>query len=174
MNQAATCWLSARRWLLSFAPHTQDWWDSVKNELEKPSFNKKQMADMYDEMSSSLGDRNTGGHGMFRTKFIKVCGLIFKARKSCIFYKNDWFSFLFFIWQKFAKEVEKLLGSKGSKLFEKRKEKSFVRQVEELAGSMRGFQKEPGNLKEYSPWLSGFKAEAFGNELEIPGQNSHQ
>ena len=70
--------------------------------------------------------------------------------------------------------MEKLLGSKGSKLFEKRKEKSFVRQVEELAGSMRGFQKEPGNLKEYSPWLSGFKAEAFGNELEIPGQNSHQ
>lgn len=68
--------------------------------------------------------------------------------------------------------MEKLLGPKGSKLFEKRKEKSFVRQVEDLAASMRGFQKEPGNLKEYSPWLSGFKADAFSNELEIPGQHS--
>ncbi|XP_049912803.1 DNA-dependent protein kinase catalytic subunit isoform X2 [Epinephelus moara] len=120
----------------------KDWWDSVKNELEKPSFDKKQMSNMFDEMYSSLGDRNKDSHGMFRTKFIK----------------------------KFAKEVEKLLGSKGSKLFEKRKDKSFVRRVDELAASMRGFQKEPGNLKEYSPWLSGFKADTFSNELEIPGQ----
>ncbi|KAM9337515.1 DNA-dependent protein kinase catalytic subunit [Symphorus nematophorus] len=120
----------------------RDWWDGVKNELEKPSFDKKQMGNMYDEMYSSVGDHNTCGHGMFRKKFIK----------------------------KFAKDVEKLLGPKGSKLFEKRKDKSFLRQVEELAASMRGFQKEPGNLKEYSPWLSGFKADAFSNELEIPGQ----
>ncbi|XP_037613149.1 DNA-dependent protein kinase catalytic subunit isoform X1 [Sebastes umbrosus] len=120
----------------------RDWWDCLKNELEKTNFDKKRMGNMYDEMQSSLGDRSAGGHGMFRTKFIK----------------------------KFAKDVEKLLGSKGSKLFEKRKEKSYVRQVDELAASMRGFQKEPGNLKEYSPWLSGFKADAFGNELEIPGQ----
>ncbi|XP_041817023.1 DNA-dependent protein kinase catalytic subunit isoform X2 [Chelmon rostratus] len=120
----------------------KDWWDGVKNELEKASFDKKRMGDMYEEMFSSLGDRNAAGHGMFRKKFI----------------------------QKFAKDLEKLLGPKGSKLFEKRKEKSFVRQVEDLAASMRGFQKEPGNLKEYSPWLSGFKADALNNELEIPGQ----
>ncbi|XP_054478556.1 DNA-dependent protein kinase catalytic subunit [Anoplopoma fimbria] len=121
----------------------KDWWDCVKNVLEKPSFDKKRMGIMYEEMHSSLGDWNTGRHGMFRTKFIK----------------------------KFAKDVEELLGSKGSKLFEKRKDKSFVRQVDELAASMRGFfQKEPGNLKEYSPWLSGFKADTFSNELEIPGQ----
>lgn len=68
--------------------------------------------------------------------------------------------------------MEKLLGPKGSKVFEKRKEKSFLQQVDELAGSMREFQKEPGNLKEYSPWLSGFKADAFSNELEIPGRQS--
>lgn len=68
--------------------------------------------------------------------------------------------------------MEKLLGPKGSKLFEKRKDKSFVQQVDSLAASMRGFQKEPGNLKEYSPWLSGFKSDAFSNELEIPGQHS--
>ncbi|XP_029313652.1 DNA-dependent protein kinase catalytic subunit [Cottoperca gobio] len=120
----------------------KDWWDCVKNELEKPSFDKKQMGNMYDGMLSSLGDCNTGGHGMFRKKFIK----------------------------KFAKDVEKLLGARGSKLFEKRKDKSFVRQVDDLAVSMRGFQKEPGNLKEYSPLLSGFKADKFSNELEIPGQ----
>ena len=72
--------------------------------------------------------------------------------------------------QRFAKDVEKLLGAKGSRLFEKRRDRSFVRQVDELAASMRGFQKEPGNLKEYSPWLSGFKAAPFSNELEIPGQ----
>lgn len=120
----------------------KDWWDSVKNELEKPSFDKKQMGHMFDEMYSLLGDRSSSSHGAFRKKFI----------------------------QKFAKDVEKLLGPKGSKLFEKRKDKSFRGQVENLATSMRGFQKEPGNLKEYSPWLSGFRADAFSNELEIPGQ----
>nr|XP_046226723.1 DNA-dependent protein kinase catalytic subunit isoform X2 [Scatophagus argus] len=120
----------------------KDWWDGVKNELEKPSFDKKRMGSMYDEMQSSLGDRNTAAHGMFRKRFI----------------------------QKFAKPVEKLLGPKGSKLFEKRRDRGFLRQVDDLATSMRGFQKEPGNLKEYSPWLSGFKADAFSNELEVPGQ----
>ncbi|CAJ1081863.1 DNA-dependent protein kinase catalytic subunit [Xyrichtys novacula] len=120
----------------------RDWWDGVKNELEKMSFDKKQMSQMYEEMFSSLGDHNTEGHGMFRKKFIK----------------------------KFSKEVEKVLGPGGNKLFEKRKDKSMLKQVDALAASMRGFQKEPGNLKEYSPWLSGFKADAFSNELEIPGQ----
>ncbi|XP_033988441.1 DNA-dependent protein kinase catalytic subunit isoform X2 [Trematomus bernacchii] len=121
----------------------KDWWDCVKNELERPSFDKKQMANMYDEMLSSLGDRDMGRHGKFRTRFIK----------------------------KFSKEVEKLLGPKGSKLFEKRKEKNFVRQVDNLASSMRQFPNDPpGNLKEYSPLLSGFKADSFNNELEIPGQ----
>lgn len=71
--------------------------------------------------------------------------------------------------------MEKLLGSKGSKLFEKRTEKSFVRQVDDLAASMRGWIKEePGNLKEYSPWLSGFKADTFSNELEVPGRYSRK
>ncbi|KAJ4925203.1 hypothetical protein JOQ06_017938 [Pogonophryne albipinna] len=121
----------------------KDWWDYVKNELERPSFDKKQMANMYDEMLSFLGDRDMGRHGKFRTRFIK----------------------------KFSKEVEKLLGPKGSKLFEKRKMKNFVRQVEELASSMRQFPNDPpGNLKEYSPFLSRFKADTFNNELEIPGQ----
>lgn len=70
--------------------------------------------------------------------------------------------------------MEKLLGPKGIILFEKRREKCFIRQVDALAASMRGFQKEPGNLKEYSPWLSGYKADTFGNELEVPGQQREQ
>uniref|UniRef100_A0A3Q3GYS0 DNA-dependent protein kinase catalytic subunit n=1 Tax=Labrus bergylta TaxID=56723 RepID=A0A3Q3GYS0_9LABR len=107
----------------------KDWWDCVKNELEKASFNEKQMTRLYEEMYSSLGDQNAEGHGKFRKKFIQVCS----------FFKKN-LSF-------------------------------FCEQVEELVASMRGFyQKEPGNLKEYSPWLSGFKADAFSNELEIPGQ----
>ncbi|KAM9839260.1 DNA-dependent protein kinase catalytic subunit [Aulostomus maculatus] len=120
----------------------RDWWDSVKNELENSSFDKNKMDSMYNEMHSLLGNPNTKGHGAFRKKFIK----------------------------RFAKDVENLLGHKGSKLFEHRRDKSFVRKVDDLAGSMRGFQKEPGNLREYSPWLSGFKADMFRNELEIPGQ----
>lgn len=120
----------------------KDWWDSVKNQLEKNSFDKKQMSAMYNEMYSSLGNQNASGHGAYRRKFI----------------------------QKFGKEVESLLGAKGSKVFEKRKDKSFLKNVEDLAQSMRGFQKEPGNLKEYSPWLSGFKQGPLSNELEIPGQ----
>lgn len=73
--------------------------------------------------------------------------------------------------QKFFKDVEELLGPNGKQLFEKRKDKTFLQEVDELATSMRDFQKEkePGNLKEYSPWLSGFKADSFRNELEIPG-----
>lgn len=54
----------------------QDWWDSVKNELEKPDFDKKRMGEMFEEMHSSLGNRNAGGHGMFRKKFIQVWGFL--------------------------------------------------------------------------------------------------
>ena len=66
--------------------------------------------------------------------------------------------------------MEKLLGPGGSKLYEKRKDKEYVKKVDDLAASMRGFQKEPGNLKEYSPWLSNFRVETLKSELEVPGQ----
>ncbi|XP_056289749.1 DNA-dependent protein kinase catalytic subunit-like [Pseudoliparis swirei] len=120
----------------------KDWLDGVKNELDKPSFDEERMGVLYEEMHASLGDCKRGGHGTFRSKFIR----------------------------KFAKDVATLLGSKGRNLFEMRKENPVLKQLEDLAASMRGFQKEPGNLKEYSPWLSGFKADTFSNELEIPGQ----
>ncbi|XP_024136141.1 DNA-dependent protein kinase catalytic subunit isoform X1 [Oryzias melastigma] len=120
----------------------RDWWEGVKNELEKPTFTKKQMRSMYEEMHSALCCPNTEGHGMFRRKFI----------------------------QEFSKKVEKLFGPGGSQLFEKKRDKGFLKEIDKLLEAMRGISKEPGNLKEYSPWLSGFKADAFNNELEVPGQ----
>ncbi|XP_062335709.1 DNA-dependent protein kinase catalytic subunit [Osmerus eperlanus] len=120
----------------------KDWWDGVKNELEKPSFDQRMMKRLYDEQRSALGDQKAQGVGAFRRKFI----------------------------QKFAKEVEKLFGPGGSTLWKKRKEKNFLMEVDKLVDSMRGFQKEPGNLKEYSPWLSNFKPDALRNDLEVPGQ----
>lgn len=65
--------------------------------------------------------------------------------------------------------MEKFFGLGGSKVFEKRKDKDYLRAVDDLVSSMRGFQKEPGNLKEYSPWLSNFSADTHRNELEVPG-----
>ncbi|XP_077480903.1 DNA-dependent protein kinase catalytic subunit [Stigmatopora argus] len=120
----------------------KDWWENVKNEMEKKDFDKKKMENLYDELYSVLGDWNKDGHGMFRKKFIK----------------------------EFAKEMEDLLGRKGSELFKKRKDQSFRKKVDSLAMSMKTFQKEPGNVKEYSTWLSAFQAGPFKNELEIPGQ----
>uniref|UniRef100_A0A9J8AJD6 DNA-dependent protein kinase catalytic subunit n=1 Tax=Cyprinus carpio carpio TaxID=630221 RepID=A0A9J8AJD6_CYPCA len=124
----------------------KDWWDEVKNQLDKPDMDKKKMKQLYEEMAGMLGDSKSPGFGSFRRKFI----------------------------QKYCKEVEKLLGAGGSKLYEKRKDKEFLQQVDRLAMSMRGFQKEPGNMKEYSPWLSSFKTETLKNELEVPGQYDGQ
>ncbi|XP_056317923.1 DNA-dependent protein kinase catalytic subunit [Danio aesculapii] len=120
----------------------KDWWDEVKNQLDKPNLDKKKMKHLYEEMTELLGDAKSLRFGSYRRKFI----------------------------QKFSKEVEKLLGAGGSKLYERRKDKDFLQQVDRMAQSMRGFQKEPGNMKEYSPWLSSFKAETLKNELEVPGQ----
>uniref|UniRef100_A0AAR2IVV3 DNA-dependent protein kinase catalytic subunit n=1 Tax=Pygocentrus nattereri TaxID=42514 RepID=A0AAR2IVV3_PYGNA len=120
----------------------KDWWDEVRNQLENPNMDKKMMRELYGEMSASLCDSKAQGFGSFRKKFV----------------------------QKFSKEVEKLLGPGGSKLYEKRKDKDYIKKVDELAVSMRGCQKEPGNLKEYSPWLSNFRVEALKSELEVPGQ----
>ncbi|XP_051572291.1 DNA-dependent protein kinase catalytic subunit-like isoform X3 [Myxocyprinus asiaticus] len=120
----------------------KDWWDEVKNQLDKPNLDKRKIRQLYEEMTGLLGDSKSPGFGSFRRKFI----------------------------QKYCKEVEKLLGAGGSKLYDKRKDKEFLQQVDQMAASMRGFQKEPGNLKEYSPWLSSFKAETLKNELEVPGQ----
>lgn len=55
---------------------SQDWWDTLKNEMEKSTFDKKKMADRFDELFSSLGYQKTSGQGMFHKKFIQVCSLL--------------------------------------------------------------------------------------------------
>ncbi|KAL4648766.1 DNA-dependent protein kinase catalytic subunit isoform X1 [Arapaima gigas] len=107
----------------------KDWWESVKNELERKNLDRKTIKQKYDDMFSTLGDQKVVGLGSFHKKFI----------------------------QKFAKEIEKLLGSDGSKLFEKKMDKGYLKLVDDLAAKMRDFQREPGNLKEYSPWMSNFR-----------------
>ncbi|TSL34570.1 DNA-dependent protein kinase catalytic subunit [Bagarius yarrelli] len=59
---------------------------------------------------------------------------------------------------------------KFSQVFEKRENKDYLRAVDNFVLTMKGFLKEPGNLKEYSPWLSNFSADTLRNELEVPGQ----
>uniref|UniRef100_A0A8C1YUK1 DNA-dependent protein kinase catalytic subunit n=1 Tax=Cyprinus carpio TaxID=7962 RepID=A0A8C1YUK1_CYPCA len=123
-----------------------DWWNEVKNQLDKPALDKMKMKQLYEEMAGMLDDSKSPGFGSFRRKFI----------------------------QEYCKKVETLLGAGGSKLYERPKDKAFIQQVDNLAFSMKDFQKEPGNMKEYSPWLSSFKAETLKNELEVPGQYDGQ
>lgn len=160
---------------------SQDWWHSLKNEMDKKSFTKETMSDLYNDLFSSLGHRNPSSQGTFHRKFLQVRRRFCFCDSGCLnplrptqdvlhsFKASDLLTHLSVL-QKFANKVEKLLGANGITLFQKRREKSFVRQVDALEASMRGFQKEPGNLKEYSPWLSGFKADTLGNELEVPGE----
>lgn len=65
--------------------------------------------------------------------------------------------------------MEKLFGPGGLKVYENRKDNDYLRRVDELTKSMKGFQSEPGNLKEYSPWLSNFSTDTLRVELEVPG-----
>ncbi|KAF4089760.1 hypothetical protein AMELA_G00069750 [Ameiurus melas] len=90
----------------------KDWWDEVKSQLEKPNMDRKMMRTLYDEMSTSLCNSTAPGIGSFRKKFS----------------------------QKFSKDVEKLFGSDGLKVYEKRKDKD------------------------------SFSTDALRNELEVPGQ----
>lgn len=55
---------------------SQDWWDSLRNEMEKTTFDKKRMGNLYDELFSTLGHQSTSGQGMFHKKFIQVCSLL--------------------------------------------------------------------------------------------------
>ncbi|MBN3311515.1 PRKDC kinase, partial [Atractosteus spatula] len=66
-------------------------------------------------------------------------------------------------------EIEKELGKDGSKLWDKRKDEKFWQKLTTSIRSM-GAIALPGNLKEYSSWLSNFRPETLRNELEVPGQ----
>uniref|UniRef100_A0A6Q2XGP6 DNA-dependent protein kinase catalytic subunit n=1 Tax=Esox lucius TaxID=8010 RepID=A0A6Q2XGP6_ESOLU len=115
----------------------------VRLGLNIKTVSQNRMGNMYKEIHSSLCNLKSEGNGAFRNKFIK----------------------------RFAKDVEQVLGPDGENLFKKRRDKNFLQQVENgLIKSMMEFQQKPGNLKEYSPWLSSFKADTLHNELEVPGQ----
>ncbi|KAK7807495.1 hypothetical protein U0070_006783, partial [Myodes glareolus] len=118
-----------------------DWVEDMKNELEKNPVNKNDIVKLYKRMYSALGDLQAKGLGPFRRKFI----------------------------QAFGKEFDKSFGNGGSKL-PTMKPSHFRNITDELLVRMRTNLKPPGNLKEYSPWMSAFKVQSPGNEVEIPGQ----
>ncbi|XP_069477126.1 DNA-dependent protein kinase catalytic subunit [Ambystoma mexicanum] len=120
----------------------KDWIEDTKNELAKSTQkNKKYIKQLYEGMYNNLGSLQAPGLGPFRRKFVQTYG----------------------------KEMDKLFGKGGSKLPDM-EIKSFTKVAESLLSKMRECQKEPGNLKECSSWLSEFKPEFLRNELEIPGQ----
>lgn len=118
----------------------KDWVSNVKNELGKNRINKKCIEKLYGRMYKALGDLQTPGLGLFRKRFI----------------------------QAFGKEFDKYFGHGGCKLAEM-EVGEFSRITDSLLEKMRSNSRPPGNLKEYSPWMSDFK-ESLRNELEIPGQ----
>ncbi|XP_006880480.1 PREDICTED: DNA-dependent protein kinase catalytic subunit-like isoform X2 [Elephantulus edwardii] len=119
----------------------KDWTDDIKDELAKTHINKKRIKELYDRLYAVLGDLNVPGLGAFRRKFI----------------------------QTFGKEFDKHFGKGGSKLLTM-KLSDFGNITTSLLSKMSEVSKPPGNLREYSPWMSNFKVEYLRNELEIPGQ----
>uniref|UniRef100_A0A8C3TYH6 DNA-dependent protein kinase catalytic subunit n=1 Tax=Catharus ustulatus TaxID=91951 RepID=A0A8C3TYH6_CATUS len=119
----------------------KDWAEDVKNELSKPQRNKKKLKEMYEGMYKNLGNLETPGLGLMRKRFIQV----------------------------FGKDLDEHFGRGGSELLNM-KTSDFDVIATSLYSKMSKTHKEPGNLKECSPWMSEFKAEFLRNELEVPGQ----
>uniref|UniRef100_A0A803VDR1 DNA-dependent protein kinase catalytic subunit n=1 Tax=Ficedula albicollis TaxID=59894 RepID=A0A803VDR1_FICAL len=119
----------------------KDWAEDVKNELSKPQRNKKKLKEMYEGMYRNLGDLEAPGLGLMRKRFI----------------------------QAFGKDLDHHFGRGGSELLDM-KTSDFNVIAASLYSKMNKSHKEPGNLKECSPWMSEFKAEFLRNELEVPGQ----
>ncbi|XP_027494416.1 DNA-dependent protein kinase catalytic subunit isoform X2 [Corapipo altera] len=119
----------------------KDWVEDVKNELAKAQRNKKKLKEMYEGMYKNLGNLETPGLGLMRKRFI----------------------------QAFGKDFDHHFGRGGSQLLDM-KTSDFDAIATSLLSKMYKTHKEPGNLKECSPWMSDFKAEFLRNELEVPGQ----
>uniref|UniRef100_A0A8V5FUE0 DNA-dependent protein kinase catalytic subunit n=1 Tax=Melopsittacus undulatus TaxID=13146 RepID=A0A8V5FUE0_MELUD len=119
----------------------KDWVEDVKNELVKAQRNKNKLKEMYEGMYKSLGNLDAPGLGLLRKRFI----------------------------QAFAKDFDHHFGKGGSVLLDM-KISDFDEITTSLLTKMNKNHKEPGNLKECSPWMSEFKAEFLRNELEVPGQ----
>ncbi|KAJ7402013.1 hypothetical protein BTVI_90061 [Pitangus sulphuratus] len=119
----------------------KDWVEDVKNELAKAQRNKKKLKEMYEGMYKNLGNLEAPGLGLLRKRFI----------------------------QAFGKDFDRHFGRGGSELLDM-KTSDFNGIATSLLSKMHKTHKEPGNLKECSPWMSDFKAEFLRNELEVPGQ----
>ncbi|OXB75109.1 UNVERIFIED_CONTAM: hypothetical protein H355_003187 [Colinus virginianus] len=119
----------------------KDWVEDVRNELGKAQRNKIKLKEMYEEMYKNLGDVKAPGLGWLRKRFA----------------------------QAFGKDFDSHFGKGGSKLLDM-KVVDFDEITMSLRTKMNKSHKEPGNLKECSPWMSEFKAEFLRNELEVPGQ----
>lgn len=71
--------------------------------------------------------------------------------------------------QAFGKDFDHHFGKGGSELLDM-KASDFDAIATSLLSKMKKNHKEPGNLKECSPWMSEFKVEFLRNELEVPGK----
>uniref|UniRef100_A0A8C3K0S4 DNA-dependent protein kinase catalytic subunit n=1 Tax=Calidris pygmaea TaxID=425635 RepID=A0A8C3K0S4_9CHAR len=118
-----------------------DWVEDVKNELVKAQRNKNKLKEMYGGMYKNLGNLEAPGLGLARKRFI----------------------------QAFGKDFDHHFGRGGSELLDM-KASDFDAIATSLHSKMVKTYKEPGNLKECSPWMSEFKAEFLRSELEVPGQ----
>uniref|UniRef100_A0A663MNQ6 DNA-dependent protein kinase catalytic subunit n=1 Tax=Athene cunicularia TaxID=194338 RepID=A0A663MNQ6_ATHCN len=119
----------------------KDWVEDVKNELVKAQRNKNKLKEMYEGMYKNLGNLEAPGLGLLRKRFI----------------------------QAFGKDFDHHFGKGGSELLDM-KASDFDAIATSLLSKMNKTHKEPGNLKEYSPWMSEFKAEFLRIELEVPGK----
>ncbi|XP_039189656.1 DNA-dependent protein kinase catalytic subunit isoform X1 [Crotalus tigris] len=119
----------------------KDWIEDVRNELGKTKKNTSNIQQLYDGMYQNLGNLDAPGLGWFRKQFIK----------------------------EFGKELDSHFGKGGSKLLDMNAS-VFSKVALSLFAKMKKCEKQPGNLKECSPWMSEFKPEFLRTELEIPGQ----
>ncbi|XP_053571003.1 LOW QUALITY PROTEIN: DNA-dependent protein kinase catalytic subunit [Bombina bombina] len=119
----------------------QDWFDDVSTEVFKSKQDKNTIKKICKELSANLWSQRGAFIGGFRRKFA----------------------------EEYGKEFEKLCGKEGSKILDTKAD-AFSKTFRPFLDKIRNELKEPGNLKEYSPWMSEFKPEFLQNELEIPGQ----
>ncbi|XP_068093458.1 DNA-dependent protein kinase catalytic subunit isoform X2 [Hyperolius riggenbachi] len=120
----------------------QDWKEDVFLELSREKPNKDAIKMMCKEMIASLCNTKDAFFGTSRKKFA----------------------------EKHGKELETFCGKDGSQIAAMKAD-VFQKKIMPILTKIRSQQQiEPGNLKEYSPWMSNFKPEFSRNELEIPGQ----
>ncbi|KAM4688942.1 DNA-dependent protein kinase catalytic subunit [Discoglossus pictus] len=118
----------------------QDWIEEVTNEISSKR-NQSKIKKMCEELYENLWSPRGFSMGAFRKRFA----------------------------EKHGKEFERICGKDGSKILNMKAE-VFSKTTRQFLSKIREGLKEPGNLKEYSPWMSEFRPECLKHELEIPGQ----